>query len=364
MKNLKRFQLEQKNYDFKYVSLFSGMGGFEKALDALGGECILSCEIDKHARNTYSALFPTHKIVEDVKKINEKELPDHDVLVGGFPCQAFSQAGKQLAFEDDRGQLYLEIVRIAKEKQPKLLLLENVKGILGVQKGKVLEVILKAFRGAGYTMFFKTLDSKNFSLAQQRQRVIFMGVRNDLVEQEYDELFEELYTFEEFEKITLLDVLEKDVDEKHFVAKEEIKDYREGTSKLKRDLIFVGGYGNLWVDSPNGVYSSKNFRQGNRIYDARGLATTLTAQMSSGLGKKTTMYLVPDEWSKNGMNIRGLTVEECFRLQGFDPKDVEKARDNGVSDAQLYKQTGNAVSTHVIYAAMHNLCKKFLKERE
>lgn len=351
---------KKKKKKFTYVSLFSGIGGFEKALDILGGECLLACEFDKYAQKTYQSLFPTHSLKGDVTKLEIADVPNHDVLVGGFPCQAFSKSGKQLAFEDDRGQLYLEVVRIARVKQPKILLLENVKGLVGLQEGKVLKTILKAFEAIGYHMMYQVLDAKKFGLAQQRERVVFIGVRQDLVtDKDKNSLKKDLYTFESYERKTLLDILEKDVDEKYFVSKDRMKDYKEGLNgKPNKDLIFVGGFGNLWLET-DGPYYSRNFKQGNRVYDAKGLATTLTAQSMGGLGKRTTMYIVPDEWSKNGLNIRGLTVEECFLLQGFSSLDVEKARLNGVSNAQLYKQIGNSIAVNMVYAVMSNILKYF-----
>src|SRR5699024_7368963 len=123
----KRFE----QYDFTYASLFSGIGGFEQALNKLGGTCVFASEFDKFAQQSYTALYGDEHLHGDITNIDENGVPEHDLLVGGFPCQAFSVAGKRGGFEDARGTLFFEVARIAKEKQPKALLLENVKGLVG-----------------------------------------------------------------------------------------------------------------------------------------------------------------------------------------------------------------------------------------
>src|SRR5699024_2666337 len=130
-------QFEQ--YEFTSVSCFSGEGGFEQALNKLGGTCVFASEFDKFAQQSYTALYGDEHLHGDITKIDEKDVPEHDLLVGGFPCQAFSVAGKRGGFEDARGTLFFEVARIAKEKQPKALLLENVKGLVGHDKGKTLD---------------------------------------------------------------------------------------------------------------------------------------------------------------------------------------------------------------------------------
>lgn len=361
---LKKFVLEKKNYKFKYISLFSGIGGFEKGLDALGGECLFSSEIDRHAQKTYKVLHPEHTLESDITKVDEKDIPAHDMIVGGFPCQAFSVAGKKLAFADDRGQLYLEIVRIAKHHQPKVLFLENVKGLLSAEKGEVFKTIVKSFNEIGYTIFHKVLNSKNFQLPQSRERIMIIGIRNDLLKEDinYEEL---LFTFPEYEKVRLLDIMDKEVDEKHYVTIDKMDTYKKGSNaKRDKDLIFVGGFGKLWRET-TGPYYSGNFSQGNRVYDAKGISTTLTAQHIGGLGKKTTVYLVPDEYALRDMNIRSLTIQECFQVQGFTKEDANKALEDGALESQLYKQIGNAVSVNVIYSVMTNILKlNYFKEEK
>ena len=168
---------------FKYVSCFAGVGGFEMALNKLGGTCVLSSEIDKFANQAYEVLYgePT---AGDITQIDAKDVPDHDLLVGGFPCQAFSVAGNRLGFEDTRGTLFFEVARIAREKQPKAILLENVKGLVGHDKGKTLDTIVQTLNDIGYTVDFEVLNSKYFGVPQNRERIFIIAVRDDLIESE------------------------------------------------------------------------------------------------------------------------------------------------------------------------------------
>ena len=170
-------------HPFKYVSLFSGIGGFEQALNKLGGTCVMASEIDKYANQAYEVLYgePT---IGDVTKVNENDVPDHDILVGGMPCQAFSVAGKRRGFEDTRGTLFFEIARIAKVKQPKIVWIENVKGLVGHDKGRTLDIIIETLNEIGYRVDFEVLNTKFFGLPQNRERIFLLAVREDLVSNE------------------------------------------------------------------------------------------------------------------------------------------------------------------------------------
>src|SRR5690625_3384807 len=173
-----------KQYDFSYVSLFSGIGGFEQALNKLGGTCVFASEFDKFATQSYTALYGDDHLHGDITKIDEKDVPEHDLLVGGFPCQAFSVAGKRGGFEDARGTLFFEIARIAAEKQPKVLLLENVKGLVRHDKGRTLDTIVKTLNDIGYRVDFEVLNSKFFGVPQNRERIFIVAVREDLIDDE------------------------------------------------------------------------------------------------------------------------------------------------------------------------------------
>ena len=158
----------------KVFSLFSGIGGFDLACQRHGHRIIGACEIDRYAKAVYAGHFPGVKIYEDATKIRPEELPDFDILCAGFPCQAFSIAGKRLGFEESRGTLFFEIVRIAKEKRPRFLLLENVRGLLSHDRGKTFAVILAALDEIGYDAQWQVLNSKYF-VPQNRERVFIIA---------------------------------------------------------------------------------------------------------------------------------------------------------------------------------------------
>lgn len=234
---------------FTYVSLFSGIGGFEQALNKLGGTCVFASEIDKFAAKAYETLYGEAPN-GDITQIEAGDIPEHDLLVGGFPCQAFSVAGKRGGFEDARGTLFFEIARIAAEKQPKVLLLENVKGLVGHDKGRTLDTIVKTLNDIGYRVDFEVLNSKYFGVPQNRERIFIVAIREDLVGNEpwiiegttvvpkgkrriaqYDDIKTFNFEWPEQGEVTtrLRDILEPEVDEKYYLDEEK-------TSKLVAQL--------------------------------------------------------------------------------------------------------------------------------
>lgn len=376
---------------FTYVSLFSGVGGFEQALNKLGGKCVMASEIDKFANRAYEVLYgePT---IGDVTKIDENDVPDHDLLVGGFPCQAFSVAGKRLGFEDTRGTLFFEMARIAKAKKPKVILAENVKGLVGHDKGRTLNTIVQTLCDIGYTVDFNVLNSKYFGVPQNRERIFIVAVRDDLVEQEpwmdvkgntvvpkgkrRIQQLEGVKTFNfdwpPQEEVTsrLRDILEDDVDERFYLSEEK-------TAKLVACIC------ESTPDKTPIEYSRKN-GIGKEIKQAH----TLSASDWRGLNRNQTQnavlevrpVLTPDRETKrqNGRRfkddgeesftltaqdrhgvaigdsqkyrIRKLTPRECFRLQGFPDSEFDKLVAAGISNSRLYKMAGNAVTVNVIDA--------------
>lgn len=163
----------------KYIDLFCGIGGFHKALSELNCECVYACDIDERCCKVYKNNFSIEP-VRDITKIDEKELPDFDILCGGFPCQPFSNGGKKLNFDDKRGLLFDEIIRIASYKKPKFMFLENVKHILKVSNGKVFEYIKKELEKINYKLQIFNLSPHKFNIPQQRERIFFICVRNDI----------------------------------------------------------------------------------------------------------------------------------------------------------------------------------------
>src|SRR5690625_4514512 len=231
---------------FTYIDLFAGIGGFRQALDKFGGTCVFASEIDKFAAQAYETLYG-HKPEGDITQIDAKDVPDHDLLVGGFPCQAFSVAGKRKGFEDTRGTLLFEIARTAKEKQPKALRLENVKGLVNHDKGRTLDIMIRRLNEIGYVVDFNVLNSKYFGVPQNRERIFIIAVREDLHGHEdwdeettkghtvvpkgkrrlmkYDWLKSFNFDFPTQEKVTtrLRDILETNVDEKYYLDEEKTK---------------------------------------------------------------------------------------------------------------------------------------------
>ena len=170
---------QNKPKSLTFIDLFCGIGGFHQALKKLGAKCILACDIDKDCREVYFENYGI-KPVEDVKKINPTQLPDFDILTAGFPCQAFSNGGKKKCFEDSRGLLFDEIIRIAKEKKPKFMFLENVKHILKVSDGEVIDYIKGKIDAIGYNLTLFQLSPHNYGIPQQRERVYFVCVLKTL----------------------------------------------------------------------------------------------------------------------------------------------------------------------------------------
>jgi len=350
----------------KYLSLFSGIGGFELGIqqayedkktglrktrirtgDEMGllrpngdspdnnignGDggwtrpvCIGYSEIDKYAIQVYNKHF-NHKNYGDITKINPNKLPSFELLVGGFPCQSFSIAGKRGGFSDTRGTLFFEIARIIKQKQPRLLLLENVKGLLSHDQGRTFTTIISTLDELGYDCQWQVLNSKNFGVPQNRERVFIIG-------------------------------------------------HLRGTSRP--EVFPIGG------SNPKTLKQIVGGGQGNRVYSTDGVSVTQASQ-AGGQGAKTGLYaipvLTPDRLNKrqngrrfkengdpaftctaqdrhgiyDGAKIRRLTPRETERLMGFPDDWTEEGTDGSISDTQRYKMCGNAVTVNVV-----KICYRF-----
>lgn len=169
----------QESNRLKYIDLFCGIGGFHQALREMGAECVLACDKDKYCRQVYEMNYDM-KVAEDVKKLKPEEMPDFDIICAGFPCQAFSNAGKKKTFDDDRGLLFDEIMRIAKVKKPRFMFLENVKHILKVGNGEVIKYIFAQLDKHGYEVQYFNMSPHEYGIPQQRERVYFVCVRKDI----------------------------------------------------------------------------------------------------------------------------------------------------------------------------------------
>lgn len=313
----------------KYFSLFSGVGGFELGIQQAkeGQLCVGYSEIDKHAIQIYQKQFPTHKNYGDITRINTDELPDFELLVGGFPCQAFSIAGKRRGFEDTRGTLFFEIVRLLKAKQPRLLLLENVKGLLSHDSGSTFRTIITSLAQLGYDVQWQVLNSKNHGVPQNRERVLIVGHLRGTPRPE-------VFPFTEANGNTIQQINRpKHSNDRVYGTGGVSPTLNTMQGGNRQPFIHVKeatklGYAVAEVgDSINLSVPNSKTRRG-RV--GKGVAQTLDTGMSQ-------FTLTKD------MRVRRLTPLECERLQGFPDYWTE-----GVSDSQRYKCCGNAVTVNVI----------------
>ena len=291
----------------KYIDLFCGIGGFRYAskiaFDNIGisGECVFSSDIDKYAQQSYEANF-SEKPAGDITKVDAKKIPDFDLMLAGFPCQAFSICGLQRGFEDNtRGTLFFDIARILKEKKPHAFVLENVKNLASHDKGNTLRTILSVLRDElGYYVDYRVLNALDFGLPQKRERCIILGSKNPFIMP---------WVFHIDKEKTLNDILETNVDKKHF-ASEEILKKRKGMHKSEY-------YPSIWHENKSGNISSYPYSCALRA------------------GASYNYLLVNGE--------RRLTPREMLRLQGF-PDEFKIV----VSDCQARKQAGNAIPIDMV----------------
>ncbi len=315
--------------NLKFIDLFAGIGGFRIALERENAECVFSSEWDKDAQMTYKENF--EEIPKgDITKINEKEIPEHDVLCGGFPCQAFSISGKQKGFQDTRGTLFFDIARIVKHHKPKVVFLENVKNLTKHYHGNTLKIILKTLEDLGYDVFYQVLVASYYGVPQARERIYIICFRKDLGITNFQ------FPKPTYKKIFVKDILEDDEKAKDcIVNRTDLKFWkRDETPSLK--LIQIG--------------QINNGGQGERIYSINGHAITLSAY-GGGVAGKTGAYLV------NG-KIRRLTPRECARVQGFPEKFKIP-----INKYQAYKQFGNSVSVPVVESIFKQIKESLSQEK-
>jgi DNA (cytosine-5)-methyltransferase 1 len=292
---------------FTYIDLFAGIGGFHQAADTLGGRCVFACEIDANAQCAYKANYGIQPH-GDITKINAKDIPDHDILFAGFPCQPFSIIGEMKGFEDTRGTLFFEIARILSEKRPKMFMLENVKQLSTHDRGNTLKTILKTLEDLGYTTYWKVLNALDFGLPQKRERTIIVGFLDSV-----------LFVFPTGTGAGRLDdILEsdEDIDPKYF-ASEHILKKRMARHTSKHNP-------GIWHENKAGNVASYPFSCALRA------------------GASYNYLLV------NGK--RRPTLRELLRLQGFPDSFKIVCNDN-----QTRKQAGNAVPVNVIKAVLEEV---------
>ena len=311
----------------RFIDLFSGIGGFRMALEKLNHKCVFSADNDKYACDTYYKNFKEYPLI-DIKKLSAKKIPNHDILCAGFPCQPFSIAGERRGFNDTRGTLFFDIVRILKEKRPKIFILENVKGLDNHDKGKtfkkIINILSKKVNGKinkskrenlGYNVFWKVLNSYDFNAPQNRERVFIIGFKNQKINYKFPKNIKLKINLNNLinkkpKKIRRISKLSKGYIYKHLKKHQNYK-------KIK-DLNYLVA---------NEVRRSRcNFRFDN-------ISPCLTTKM--GTGGNNVPYLVNQD--------RFFTLDECLLLQGF-PKNFKLT--NNYTEA--LKQIGNSVTINVV----------------
>lgn len=316
----------------KFLELCAGIGGFRQALENLGCECVGYSEIDKHAIKLYSAWYNDECNFGDITKIEAEKLPDFELLVGGFPCQAFSVAGKRGGFNDTRGTIFFDFARIMKAKKPKFAIFENVKGLLNHDGGKTYETMLRTLDELGYNAQWGILNTRFHGLPQNRERVYIVA---NLRERSSTKILFERGNgsadkVEGTENVIIGQFYNrkgKTHQDLGVISSEGHSPALLATTHKNPRIVKIGD-----IDGLNTQYS--------RVYDSEGVSTTINAQ-GGGLGAKTGLYNVEHK-------VRRLTPKECFRLQGFKDEMVELGYKLGISDTQLYKMAGNAVSVPVV----------------
>jgi DNA (cytosine-5)-methyltransferase 1 len=301
------FKKSNKDAKFTFIDLFAGIGGIRIPFDELGGDCVFTSEWDKFAQQTYNANFG--EIPEgDITKIPVEKIPQHDILLAGFPCQPFSMAGKKEGFSDTRGTLFFNIEKIVKHHQPSVLFLENVKNLKNHDKGRTFKIIKKHIEDMGYQVYEKILNAKDFGVPQNRERIYMICFKDSSVKFKFPKPLKT--------KVKVGDILEKEVDGKYTIS-DKLWAGHQRRKKMHRRKGNGFGYSMFNSDSP---YTS-----------------TITARYH----KDGAEILIEQE----GLNPRKVTPREAARLQGF-PDTFQIP----VSDTQAYRQFGNSVAVPVIRA--------------
>ncbi len=303
--------------NMKVAGFFAGVGGIELGFKQAGFEIVWSNEIDKKAAITFKCNHSNDLIVDDINNIKSEEVPCVDVIVGGFPCQAFSVAGYRRGFEDERGEVFFQLARIIKNKKPRVIFIENVKNLLSHDKGNTYKVIKETFESYGYNLKTMVLNASEYgNIPQNRERIYIIGFlrKEDLIN--FRSIEPEMLT----KKISDIVDYNCKVDDKYY--------YKENSCKFYDEL-------------KENVTNKDTLYQWRRTYvreNKSNLCPTLTANMGTG------GHNVPIVLTKCG--IRKLTPKECFMFQGY-PSEFILPKDMAVS--HLYKQAGNSVVVPVIY---------------
>ena len=393
--------IENNAIKLKFIDLFCGIGGFHQALNKLGAVCVLACDIDKDCRVVYKDNYGIEPI-SNIKDINEKTMPDFDILTAGFPCQSFSNGGKKKCFNDDRGLLFDEIIRIAKEKKPKFMFLENVKHILKVSKGEVINYIKQKIALIGYKLQLFQISPHNFGIPQQRERVYFVCIRNDIYNGNdiilpiytgkinFNKFLDEKNTINSkyFIKNDILNILEAwDEMIKNFNIGEKISPtilindaYKIYTQEefdnfpnWKKDYILKNKpllikYKNVfdtWYEKyslllqKREIYGKLEWQTG-LIKENDSIFNHFIQIRQSGIRVKRGQYfptlVAISQIPIYGKEKRYITPRECARLQSF-PESFKLANE----DRKSYKQLGNSVNVDNVYTVISSTLQNYMQ---
>lgn len=327
------------------LSLFSGIGAFEKALDNLKipYNLVGYCEIDKYASKSYSLI---HNVSEDmnlkdVTKIDEFDiLDDVDLITYGFPCQDISNAGKRKGFKDENGErtrsgLFFEALRIIEDYKPKFAIAENVKALVGKKFTEEFDIVLDSLDKAGYNNYWQVLNSKDYGIPQNRERVFIISIRKDI-----DKGF--MFPTPRESSVSIFNLFDEDVEGNYYLSESDL-------AKVVNTKFTKDNYKKDTFDLVNGTYPTDcimdyRFDEGLRIRK-NNLSPTLTTKSPSSLSGVPIIY--------KGGKLKQVSARECWRLMGFDDSDFDKLTDLPIT--QLYKQAGNSIVVDVLEAIFESL---------
>ncbi len=316
------YNVSKKN-NLKFIDICAGIGGFHLALSSIGAECVFASDINADCQKTYFTNFNMN-VFGDINTINPVNIPNHDILCAGFPCQPFSVSGKQKGFDDDRGNLIFTIFNIIKIKKPSVIFLENVKQLKYHNKGETLLTIISELEKLDYKVSWSILNAKDFGVPQNRERIIIIATKTKRF------VFDNLNMNS---NVILEDILDPDGNFEYLNPSEYT--IIENQKKQESGLIFAG-YRNKDIRKngvrPNTEHLSRVHKQPNRIYSAKGVHPTIPSQETSG---RFFIY--------HNNKVRRLTINECFKLMGF-PNNFQKVSSN----SKLYNQIGNSVCVPMI----------------
>lgn len=361
----------------RFFDMFSGIGGFKIALEKAGFKCVGYCDNDKYATKLYREFFNTEEEMyfDDATTIRTDELPDFDILCAGFPCQAFSIAGKRRGFNESRGTMFFEVARILRNKKPKYFILENVKGLLNHERGGTFATIVKILSDLGYSTQWQVLNSKFFGTPQNRERVLLVGcLTGECIGKVFPISSNDAKNISNLNTIAIT---------KRKAQANRVYSTKGISSCLTSNGGGLGGKTDLYfINKPRfNTYKASNIvqtlkvagdtplmkvRNGTKkgydeasIGDGISLGYPTSTTRRGRVGKKVSQTL--DTHCQMGtidkFRIRRLTPLECFRLQGFPDAMVKKAYALKISDAQLYKMAGNAVTVNTVYAVAKRIAE-------